>query len=77
MIFQPRQKGQKYNLAFTIDGPPIEQLKGSVFVGVVIDEKLTWKPHMLNVSRKISKLVSCTSQVFAFLQPLFVFCFIA
>ena len=52
MIFQPRQKGQKYNLAFTIDGPPIEQVKGSVFLGVVIDEKLTWKPHMLNVSRK-------------------------
>ena len=41
MIFQPRQKGQKYNLAFTIDGPPIEQVKGSVFLGVVIDEKTT------------------------------------
>ena len=26
-------------------------------MGVVIDEKLTWKPHILNVSRKISKSI--------------------
>ena len=74
MIFQPQQK---YDLAFSIDGSPIEQVKETVFLGVVIDENLTWKPHILNVSRKISKsIVSCTSQVFAFLQHLFVFCII-
>lgn len=50
MIFQPQQK---YDLAFSIDGFPIEQVKETVFWGVVIDENLTWKPHMLNVLRKI------------------------
>ena len=76
MIFQPRQK---YHLAFSIDGSQIEQVKETVFLGVVIAENLTWKPHILNVLRKISKSigVSCTGQVFAFLQPLFVFCIIA
>ena len=50
MIFQPRQKRQKYDLAFSIDGSPIEEVKETVFLGVVIDENL-------NVSRKISKSI--------------------
>ena len=57
MIFQPRQKRQKYDLAFSIDGSPIDQVKETVFLGVVIDENLTWKPHILNVARKISKSI--------------------
>ena len=54
---QPRQKRQKYDLAFSIDGSPIEQVKEIVFLGIVIDENLTWKPHILNVSIKISKSI--------------------
>ena len=57
MVFQPRQKRQKFDLAFSIDGSPIERVKETVFLGVVIDENLTWKPHILNVSRKISKSI--------------------
>ena len=75
MIFQPQQK---YDLAFSIDGSPIEQVKENVFLGVVIDENLTWKPHILNVSRKISKFIGILyKSSFACLQPLFVFCIIA
>ena len=50
MIFQPRQKRQKYDLAISIDSSPIEQVKETVFLSVGIDENLTWKPHILNVS---------------------------
>ena len=57
MIFQPRKKRQKYDLASSIDGSPIEQVKETVFLGVVFDENLTWKPHILNISRKISKSI--------------------
>ena len=57
MIFQPRQKRQKYDLAISIDSSPIEQVKETVFLSVGIDENLTWKPHILNVSRKISKSI--------------------
>ena len=49
MIFQPRQKTHKYDLAFSKDGYPIEHVKETVFLGVVVDENLTWKPHILNV----------------------------
>ena len=55
MVFKPRQKRQNFELAFSIDGIPLAQAKESVFLGVVIDENLMWKPHILNVSRKISK----------------------
>ena len=33
------------------------QLKEVAFLGVVLDGNLTWKPHIANVSRKISKSI--------------------
>ena len=38
MVFKPRQKRQNFELAFSIDGIPLEQAKETVFLGVVIDE---------------------------------------
>ena len=35
----------------------IEQASGVIFLGVVLDEHLTWKPHNSHVARKISKAV--------------------
>ena len=35
----------------------INRVKEIVFLGVVIDEHLTWIPHISNVTRKISKAV--------------------
>jgi len=43
------KKTHKYDLAFSKDGYPIEHVKETVFLGVVVDENLTWKPHILNV----------------------------
>ena len=37
------------------DNHDIAQSKDGVFLGVILDENLSWKPHILNVSRKISK----------------------
>ena len=53
MILKPRQKKQ----TFSIDGTPIESPKETFFLGVVIDENLKWKPHILIVSRKCSKSI--------------------
>ena len=57
MISNLEKKRQKYDLAFSIDGSPIEQVKETVFLGIVFDENLTWKPNILNISRKISKSI--------------------
>ena len=35
----------------------IEQIKETVFLGVVLDEHLSWKPHIFQVARKISKSI--------------------
>ena len=35
----------------------IEQVKETVFPGVVLDEHLTWKPHISQVARNISKSI--------------------
>ena len=35
----------------------IKQVKETVFLGVVLDEHLTWKPHISQVARKISKSI--------------------
>ena len=32
-------------------------MKETVFLGVILDEHLSWKPHILSVSRKISKSI--------------------
>ena len=32
-------------------------MKETLFLGVILDEHLSWKPHILSVSRKISKSI--------------------
>ena len=42
----------------TIDSTEIEQTTHIKFLGVIIDNKLTWKPHIDNVKTKISKIIA-------------------
>ena len=47
-------------------------MKETVFLGIILDEHLSWKPHILSVSRKISKsigIINFISLVFAFPKP--------
>ena len=55
MVFRPRQRRQILNLSVQIDNNKIDCVKETVFQGVILDEYLSWKPHILDVSRKISK----------------------
>ena len=57
MVFRPRQRRQTLDLSIKIDKNDIECVKETVFLGVILDEHLSWKPHILNVSRKISKSI--------------------
>ena len=54
MIFS----GKKYEdhlINLHIEGNSLERVYKSKFLGVVIDDKLTWKDHILHVSKKVSK----------------------
>ena len=57
MIFRPRQKKCYFNINLTINGKQIEQIKETVFWGVILDEHLSWKPQISYVGNKLSKSI--------------------
>ena len=57
IAFKPRQKRQTLDTTLEISQCAIGRVKETVFLGVIIDENLTWKPHIANVSRKILKAI--------------------
>ena len=57
MVFRPPQRRKTLDISIRIDNNAIERVKETVFFGVILDEHLSWKPHILSVSRKISKSI--------------------
>ena len=45
------------NVPLTLENAVIKQVKETKFLGVLIDQHLSWKPHIDFVSKKISKSV--------------------
>ena len=40
-----------------LNNKEIEQVKETVFLGIVLDEHLTWKPHIAYTANKVSKSI--------------------
>ena len=57
MVLGPPQRRQTLDISIQIDNNVIERVKETVFLGFILDEHLSWKPHFLSVSRKISKSI--------------------
>ena len=57
MLFKPRQKKYHFPIQIRVNEQRIEQVKETVFLGVVLDEHLPWKPSISEVARKISKSI--------------------
>ena len=57
MIFQPRQKRETLDFSITLNSTHINRVKKVVFLGVVLDEHVTWKPHISRIVNKISKAI--------------------
>ena len=45
MVFRPHQRRQTLDLSIKIDKNNIECVKETVFLGVILDEHLSWKPQ--------------------------------
>lgn len=56
------------NIKLNIDGVEIEKVSEYKFLGVTIDEKLTWKPHIKHVQSKVSKSIAVINRVKHLLQ---------
>ena len=52
MIFHPRQKKVNVNVPLTLENTVIKQVTETKFLGVLIDQHLSWKPHIDFVSKK-------------------------
>lgn len=56
-----KQTDREYKIL--INNTEISQVSSVRFLGVIVDDKLSWKEHVNNVSKKISKLVGVISKV--------------
>ena len=45
MLFKPRQIKYHFPMQTSVNEQRIEHVKETVFLGVVLDEHQTWKPH--------------------------------
>ena len=56
MIFKPRHKRKSYNIYLLLNDQQIDQVKETVFfLGVLLDENLTWKLKMSHLANQVSK----------------------
>ena len=57
IVFKPNQKRRSYNFQILINKQQIDQVKETVFLGVIIDENVTWKSEISHVANKVSKSI--------------------
>ena len=80
MVFKPRQKRQNLNIKLEISNCFTERVRDTLFLGVILEENLTWKQHIANVGRKISKssfrlpVTSLRTLYYSLVYPYHVYC---
>ena len=52
MIFHPRQKKVNVNVPLTLENTVIKQVTETKFLGILIDQHLSWNPHIDFASKK-------------------------
>ena len=57
VIFKPRQRREEFDLNIEINGHKMIRVKEGTFLGVILDENLSWKPHISHIAGKVSKPV--------------------
>ena len=57
VCIKSKQKRISVNDGVVMNNKSIEQVKENIFMGIVLDENLTWKSHISQVSNKVSKSI--------------------
>lgn len=65
-MFGNRNKMSEQRIS--IDGTQIEIVSENTFLGVIIDSKLSWKPHVRHIKTKISKSLSIINKAKLYLD---------
>jgi hypothetical protein len=87
MIFGKKQKNQENLITTIIDGTKIDIADQTKFLGIILDNGLTWKYHLSQLSKKISKSIGILSKArrllnkqtltqlyYSFLYPYLTYC---
>ena len=59
MVFKPRQKKHCLVIQLLIDNECIEQVNETMFLGVILDENLSWKSHFILSCKQNFKVDWC------------------
>ena len=86
MIFHGKRK-PNFHLTLRIDGESINEVDKTKFLGVIIDNKLTWKSHITHICGKVARGIgiiikarkwlnqdSLISLYYSFIYPYFIYC---
>ena len=68
ILFRPKNKKPEDNIDISIDNNKIKQTKNNPFLGIVIDEFLTWCDHLDLIRKKIIKGAAIISRVRHFIN---------
>ncbi len=63
ILFKSSNKRIKHNTITSINGQPIKQVKNTTFLGVIIDEHLTWNDHIDLIMKKVIKSTGIISKI--------------
>ena len=55
MVLKPWQKKQSFEFQVSMNEQSIIRVSETIFVGVFLDDNLTWKPHISLLASKLSK----------------------
>jgi hypothetical protein len=67
MIFCPRQRKYIQSVPLILNGIDLQRVTSTKFLGIRIDEKLSWKSHINDVASKISKNIGIINRLKKFL----------
>ena len=68
MIFHSKQRNVSHiNLDLKINNHPIDRVKDFNFLGLTIDDTLSWKDHIQKISTKISRVIGVLNRLKKFL----------
>ena len=57
IIFTPRQRKQMLDLSVEINNHNLVRVKETTFLGVILDEHLSWKSHISHIASKVPKSI--------------------
>ena len=57
VIFKARARRKEFDLNVDINGHKMTRVKEVTFLGVILDENLSWKPHISHIACKFSKSI--------------------